>query len=238
MSSRWIILAGMVLVTATGCTVPWNQTSTTPLTIADPTQAFQDSVADLGNTLELESQVQNLFAEADQASSDFVYPIANYTTARTKKVFGQYIAPDSGDRFSGYHTGDDIEVADVAAPAPVYALTSATLVQKQTISGYGGVVILEFVDQTVTYHALYGHVNLSSVTAAVGDTVVGGAQLGVLGDDQSDQTDGERKHLHFGLYEYSGTELYAGYVADDADLANWVNPSDWLRDQAAVDSAA
>ena len=68
----------------------------------------------------------------------------------------------------------------------------------------------------------------------LGDAVAGGTQLGVLGDDQSEQTDGERKHLHFGLYPYTSTELYAGYVANDADLVNWVNPADWLRTHGAT----
>lgn len=223
-------MAGLITVSTVGCTMPFTKTVSPQRVIENPTEAFQNSIEDLGNTIELESQLQNLFGETTDASADFVYPVANYTTARTKKIFGQYIAPDSGDRFSGYHTGDDIEVADLAATVPVYALTTATVVQKQTVGGYGGVVVLEFVDQDITYHALYGHLNLTSVNVAVGDTVNSGIQLGVLGDDQSEQTDGERKHLHFGIYPYTGTELYAGYAADDADLVNWDNPADWLRD--------
>lgn len=227
-------MASLITVSTVGCTLPFTKTASPQRVIENPTEVFQNSVEDLGNTIELESQLQNLFGEATDTSANFVYPVANYTTARTKKVFGQYIAPDSGDRFSGYHTGDDIEVADLAATVPVYALTTATVVQKQTISGYGGVVILEFVDQAITYHALYGHLNLTSVNVVVGDTVNSGTQLGVLGDDQSEQTDGERKHLHFGIYPYTGTELYAGYVANDADLVNWLNPADWLRSHNAT----
>ncbi|EKD79616.1 MAG: hypothetical protein ACD_41C00025G0007, partial [uncultured bacterium] len=201
-------------------------------TTNDQTAVFSAQVDELGATLELQEQLGTIFDSA--VPNTFTYPMASYTTARTKKVFGQYIAPDSGDRFSGYHTGDDVEVTDVMVVVPVYALTTATVMQKQTVSGYGGVVILEFVDANVTYHALYGHLNLDSVTAVVGDTVTGGTQLGVLGDDASAQTDGERKHLHFGLYPFTGTELYAGYVVDDADLVNWVNPADWLRSHNAI----
>lgn len=227
MSSKLIVLYGILAISLVGCSVWPNSAPIQPVTV-DPISAFTEDIDQLGDTLQLESELGELFT-TETASQNFVYPIADYTTARTKKVFGQYIAPDSGDRFSGYHTGDDIEVADLAATVPVYALTTATVVQKQTVSGYGGVVILEFIDQGITYHALYGHLNLSSVSIIVGDTVNGGTQLGVLGDDQSEQTDGERKHLHFGIYSYTGIELYAGYVADDTDLMNWLNPADWLR---------
>lgn len=221
-----IIALGLV----TGCA------SVSPnLATTSPQQDFQEQVAALGGHLELESDLRSLFDGVSAVATTYVYPIDSYTTNRTVKVFGQYIAPDSGDRFSGYHTGDDVEVTDLAAVVPVYAITNATVVQKQTVSSYGGVVVLEFVDAGITYHALYGHLNIDSVIVVVGDSVVGGTQLGVLGDDQSDQTDGERKHLHFGIYPYSGTELYAGYVENDADLTNWVNPADWLRNHQAVE---
>ena len=220
-----------------GCTLPWNTPAVVSVQL-DPVEQFQQQVDSLGNTLQIESAVQKIISDQATVEHSYVYPIAHYTSARTKKVFGQYIPPDSGDRFSGYHTGDDIEVEDLQAEVPVYALTDATVVQKQTLSGYGGVVVLEFTEQDVTYHALYGHLDLASVTVEIGDTVVGGSQLGLLGDDQSDETDGERKHLHFGLYPYTGTELYAGYVQDDAALNNWLNPSDYLRSHQAADAVS
>lgn len=220
----------IALALVTGCA------SVSPnLVTTSPQQDFQEQVAALGSHLELESDLRSLFDGVSAVATTYVYPIDSYTTNRTVKVFGQYIAPDSADRFAGYHTGDDVEVTDLAAVVPVYALTTAIIIQKQTVSGYGGVVILEFVDAGTTYHALYGHLNIDSVSAVVGDNVTGGTELGVLGDDRSDQTDGERKHLHFGIYPYNGTELYAGYVDDDADLANWLNPADFLRNHQAVE---
>ncbi len=232
MQNRYSI-PGLVLALSlvTGCV---NTNAASPLT-TNPQEDFERQGTALGNALRRESDLRVLFEDAAAVVGTYVYPIGSYTTNRTVKVFGQYIAPDSEDRFYGYHTGDDVEVTDLAAVVPVYVMTSATVVQKQTVSGYGGVVILEFVDAGITYHALYGHLNIDSVTVVVGDSVVGGTQLGVLGDDQSDQTDGERKHLHFGIYPYSGTELYAGYVEDDADLANWVNPADFLRQLGAIE---
>lgn len=231
MSSK-LSLLGVLLLTVTGCTV-WSTSSPTNTVVSDPIATFNAQVNELGANLELQTELNTLFDTT--VASGFFYPMEQYSTTRTRKVFGQYIAPDSGDRFSGYHTGDDVEVTDVSATVPVVALTTATVVQKQTVSGYGGVVILEFTDSGTTYHALYGHLNLDSVSVPVGDTITAGAQLGVLGDDASAQTDGERKHLHFGLYPFTGTELYAGYVANDIDLVNWVNPADWLRDHVVAD---
>jgi hypothetical protein len=69
----------------------------------------------------------------------------------------------------------------------------------------------------------------------VDDTITAGQQLGYLGDDASAETDGERKHLHFAIYPSTGTVLYAGYISSDADLQQWVNPSDFLRDAEAIE---
>lgn len=200
---------------------------------------LDDQVGRLGNDLqqnsdelELKNQLQEKVTVA--AAEDFYYPIQNYQEHVTRKPFGQFIADDGSDRFSGYHTGDDIEVADVNVEVPVYAVTDAKITTKEFVSGYGGVLILEFQDtDEEPYHAIYGHLDLASVAHDVGDVVVKGELLGNLGDHQSTETDGERKHLHFGLYPYSSTELFAGYVQDDADLAAWINPSEFLREHYA-----
>lgn len=162
---------------------------------------------------------------------NYTYPVQNYLTQRTLKTYGQFIAPDSGDRFSGYHTGDDVEVDDVSVEVPVNALIASTVVRKQYVSGYGGVVVLEFEDNNIVYHALYGHLDLDSVTAVVGDTIPGGEEFGVLGDHESTETDGERKHLHFGIYQFSGTERFAGYVEQESDLVLWENPVDFFQER-------
>lgn len=207
-----------------------------------------DVVTQLQNTTDaLEQEEANrivrdaLQDEINQrVNSDYVYPIAGYTSAVTKKTFGQYInaenSPIENDRFTGFHTGDDVEVLDVTEEVPFYALSDATVVAKRTVNGYGGVVILEFTDPTSLqiYHALYGHVDITSVEVEVGDTVTAGQELGVLGDDASKETDGERKHLHFSLYPYSTTERYAGYVNSIDDLKDWIDPAVFLQDHSAI----
>lgn len=228
-----IILGLAVMVLFTGC----SRNNNLVVPTVDPTVIFQKQLQALDTSLSLESELRNLFTNADSVvpASTYTYPMQQYTTLRTKLVFGQYVSPNSGDRFSGYHTGDDIEVTDVTTEVPFFALTSATVLRKETVSGYGGVLILEFTEGATTYQAFYGHVDLNSITAVVGDTVQAGDQLGVLGDDASSETDGERKHLHFAIYPSSGTVLYAGYISSDADLQQWLNPSDFLRTAKAVE---
>ncbi|EKD76330.1 MAG: metalloendopeptidase-like protein membrane protein [uncultured bacterium] len=205
---------------------------------ADPLDVFQGQVQQFDASLSLENDLQNLFANKNSAPvGTYVYPMPDYSTLRTKKMFGQYVASDSGDSFSGYHTGDDIEVTDVTAEVPFFSLADATVLKKEIVSGYGGVIILEFVDGLTVYHALYGHVDLNSITMVVGDKVTAGEQLGMLGDDGSSEADGERKHLHFAIYPFVGTVLYAGYTDSDVDLNQWVNPADFLRAAKATQPA-
>ena len=205
----------------------------------DPLAQFEANTEALGDTIALDNELRDVFNNTNSGSNLtglYVYPMAGYTTHKTLKTFGQFIPESAGDRFKGYHTGDDIEVSDIAIEVPVYAITNAVVVNKQQVSGYGGMLILGFTDNGVTYHMLYGHLNLASVNAKIGEQVLAGQQLGVLGEDRSTETDGERKHLHFGLFPFNGTELIAGYVQDDAQLSNWVDPSTFLRDRQAIDA--
>jgi len=45
----------------------------------------------------------------------------------------------------------------------------------------------------------------------------------VLGDHESAETDGERKHLHFGIHKGSDIDM-RGYVAIEEELENWIDP--------------
>lgn len=106
---------------------------------------------------------------------------------------------------------------------------------KRTVSGYGGVVMIEHTVEGETVTALYGHVRLSSVSKKVGDPVSKGEKIAVLGTGFSSETDGERKHLHFGLLKGSSTNL-RGYVSTEAELAPWVDPVGWFHNQGLKDS--
>lgn len=162
--------------------------------------------------------------------SELTYPVEGFEERRTFKVFGQFV----DDRFYGYHVGDDIEFGDTEEEVPVVAMADGTVEVAKWVSGYGGVMILRHEVDGVAYHAIYGHVDLSSLAVEVGDLVMKGQFLANLGDGESTETDGERKHLHFGLYE--GEEIrYSGYVQSESELSEWVNPSEFFNERVDLD---
>lgn len=150
-------------------------------------------------------------------------PIAEYATRRTFKAFGEYIS----DRFNGYHVGDDVEYTGTETEVAVNAIADGTVKQVSRVSGYGGLIIIEhtFEDKTVT--ALYGHIDLSSATVSSGDTVSKGQFIANLGAGESDETDGERKHLHFAVFEGTDSRLN-GYEQTAGGVNEWLNPQDLL----------
>lgn len=152
-------------------------------------------------------------------------PIANYREGRTKKIFGQEVH----DRFNGFHAGDDVEVDDTSAVVPVIAIADGTVVISRRVSGYGGVLVVRHTigsgpDATVS--ALYGHLDLAQ-SPAVGASVRRGQQLATLGDHESKETDGERKHLHFQLWPDGDLKL-GGYVGRPEELNAYLNPEEFF----------
>ena len=69
---------------------------------------------------------------------------------------------------------------------------------------------------------IYGHVNPSSLPK-VSVKVIAGQQIGILGKGGSNETDGERKHLHFGLVKGTTVNLL-GYVKNTSQLSAWIDP--------------
>jgi len=169
-----------------------------------------------------------------QSQSQFSKPIENFTTDQTKKTFSQFItaenSPVQPERFYGYHTGIDIEINanQVNQDIRVYAVADSKIVYIGWISGYGGVIILQgqIDNQPVTF--LYGHIKLSSVNLSVGDQIKKGQQIAVLGNEYSNETDSERKHLHFAIHKGSSIELQ-GYVNNQSELDNWYDPNEIIK---------
>ena len=153
-------------------------------------------------------------------------PIAEFKQRITKKGFGVYLTPQTSpvpnDRFTGYHTGVDVEYTDTNADVPIYAIADGHIVLARTASGYGGVMMLKFSWQDKEHLALYGHVRLSSVPA-VGTFVAKGQQIGVLGKGGTSETGGERHHLHFDVLAGTNQDI-RGYVQNKTDLALWLDP--------------
>ncbi len=157
----------------------------------------------------------------DKAAPAVVLPIDEYFERTTYKVFGQYVS----DSFTGYHAGDDIEYTDVIDEVPVYAIADGVVMREGWVSGYGGLLTMKFSVEGREIYALYGHIDLSSSGLVVGQEVEQGEFLANLGEGESEETDGERKHLHFALYE-GGSLRTKGYVDTEAELAEWIDPSE------------
>lgn len=163
-----------------------------------------------------------------ETKTKVVAPIAEYGKRNSLKLFGNYIQ----DRFVGYHVGDDIEYTDTEDTIPVYAISVGTVEYKNWVAGYGGLIRVKHTINDKTIRALYGHVALDSSSLQVGDTVAAGQFIANLGKGNSTETDGERKHLHFGLYEGDIIRIN-GYENKQGSVGNWINPKQFLLDQGA-----
>jgi len=158
------------------------------------------------------------------SQSELLKPIADFDARITKKFFGSYITPESSpvspEKFSGYHTGVDVEYDDVEGDVPVVAITSGEVVTSKFATGYGGVVVIKHLINDKPLFAIYGHLRPDTLPEI--DTEVSrGDTIGYLGTGYSSETDGERRHLHFGI---SLTNSILGYVTRQSDLSNWLDP--------------
>lgn len=163
-------------------------------------------------------------------TSTVIFPIAEYGKRRTFKIFGQEVH----DRFNGYHLGDDIEYEDLKGDVPVQAIAEGTVRYVNAhLSGYGGVIVIAHQVGTEKVNALYAHLNLIDTKLRAGQRVTQGQFLANLGKDRSYQTDGERRHLHFSMYQ--GDELrLSGYASTKAMVVRWLNPFEFLKQQGAA----
>jgi murein DD-endopeptidase MepM/ murein hydrolase activator NlpD len=168
------------------------------------------------------------------AKTELLMPIAGGLSRVTKKPFGLKVSPDNSpvdnDIFNGYHTGIDFETtaSEKNKDVTITASCDGPVKLKTWAKGYGGVLVqscqLEGEDVTV----IYGHMNLDSMPAKVGDTLLAGDKIGYLGQGETHETDGRRKHLHFDIHK--GTDLnILGYVPKQEDLENWIDPTPYLQ---------
>lgn len=177
------------------------------------------------------TQVQS--AANDDNQMLFIAPIEKATSRITKKPFGLYVTPQNSpvkpERFTGYHTGTDFETfADEQnKDVPIYAITAGKIIMKEWASGYGGVLVESAMIDNQPVTIIYGHLNIDSIDKKTGDSLNAGEKIGILGQGYSQQTDGERKHLHLGIHKGSGVDIL-GYVNNKADLMNWIDPTSVL----------
>lgn len=187
---------------------------------------------------ELDEEVFEAFIDSLEFHNDkasFVFPMDQFEKRISKKPFGLEVSPTNSpvqpERFSGFHTAVDLEVFrnEIEKPVNVVAACGGEMLSADTVNGYGGLVVQEclYGDQSIA--VLYGHMNIANVQVKPGQYLQPGQQIGVLGNHESSQTSGERKHLHFGMYKRSGFDLdIRGYVPTKDQLDSWINPQDVL----------
>jgi murein DD-endopeptidase MepM/ murein hydrolase activator NlpD len=170
---------------------------------------------------------------SSQASSNasIVAPLKNFATRVTKKPFGIQItkadSPVQPERFAGYHTGTDFEMlpGEEEAMLPVQAICTGPVLVARQADGYGGVMVQSCVIDGEAVTVLYGHLafTLSSIQIIPGTHLEAGQTFATLGTAFSDETDGERQHLHLGIHKGTAAVL-AGYVQTEKELDAWIDP--------------
>ena len=183
--------------------------------------------------LEISSEKKSEPIKPKTIKTDYNNPLLNPEKRITKKPFGIFISPQnspvSPEKFSGYHTGTDLETfpEEANTDVEVRAICDGEIVQKKEVFGYGGVIIQSCVLNGEKMTVLYGHLKLSEAPAEVGKTFSRGDKLAILGAGNSADTDGERKHLHLGIKKGDTVDV-RGYVANKKELIDWINPEEIL----------
>jgi len=234
---RFIYLILICPFLLTACTVQDSSQSSLPFR-SEVTTAINSNQSENVNTttVVVNNANTNTAVEADANSvvSEFITPLDRPTKRISKKPFGIYITPATSpvqpERFSGYHTGADFETFsdEAEAAVEVRAFCSGEIAYKQRLNGYGGVLIQQCLADNQAVTVLYGHLSLDSIGVKVGDSLAAGETLGQLGQGGSYDTDGERKHLHFGIH-LGSTINVKGYVSAQSDLSSWLDPHQFLK---------
>ncbi|MDE2311817.1 MAG: M23 family metallopeptidase [Patescibacteria group bacterium] len=226
-----IIFAATVLAAATGLGIALFRHSPPPVPTTTRTDGQNNNPA-INQNLTTGHGTTSPVTQTPEPG--LAWPIKDALLRVTKKPFGIYITPKTSpvqpERFSGYHTGTDFETtaAEQNIDVPILTICAGKLLEKKYASGYGGVVVqsCKINGQPVT--VVYGHLRLPSISATVGQLLAGGQQLAVLGTGYSQETDGERRHLHLGIHKGSSISIL-GYVPSKDQLAQWIDPIATLK---------
>ncbi len=160
-------------------------------------------------------------------------PITVFLSRVTKKPFGIFIEPKTSpvqpERFRGYHTGVDVEYEDASGDVPVNAIADGVVIFADRTTGYGGVAALRHSIGSENVIAIYGHLDPDRLPS-LETRLERGMRIGFLGKGGTDETDGERTHLHFALFK--GTQLdLRGYVQNAQELEKWHNPIEFFQEK-------
>jgi len=155
-----------------------------------------------------------------------IEPVVEFKKRITKKFFGTFVTPADSpvnpERFSGYHTGVDVEFDDVTDEVVVKVIFDGEIIYLGSVNGYGGVVAEKVFYKNEYFVVIYGHLDPDFLIKN-NMIVKKGEKIGVLGEGYSQETDGERKHLHLGIVKGEKVN-FRGYVQNKDELSEWMDP--------------
>lgn len=177
--------------------------------------------------------------QAAKSAALLPWPLEKSDERKKLLKFGMYVTPDPTqnpisppERFTGYHTGLDIEIlpGEKDTIVPVKTICEGKILFTGIIEGYGGVVIQECNINNQLASILYGHLKPSSITVAQNnETIKSGITMAELGDNRTEETGNTRKHLHLGIHKGNHIE-FLGYVTDQQELVEFIDPMPLLQD--------
>ena len=173
---------------------------------------------------------------SSSSSGELRLPIDRTLERVTKKAFWLKVSPGhspiSPERFAGYHTWMDFETfpSEENDDISIYAICTGPLILKKLATGYGGVVVQQCQIEGQEVTIIYGHLKLKSITTMIHSVIESGQKIGILGKGFSQETYGERKHLHLGIHK--GTRInIQGYTSTQAELWQWIDPMKYFNKQ-------
>ncbi len=202
--------------------------------VAPPSEAA-DAPKEAESGTPQEPDVAAAWRAIEIPSAETLFPPISHAASRvTKKPFGIEIHPHTSpvpnDRFDGFHVGVDFEIfeGEEDIDVPIFVACEGPLLLKTWARGYGGVAVQRCKLDGKGVVVIYGHMRVESVAARVGEVLKPGRKLGVLGTGYGPETDGTRKHLHFGIHESATTTDIRGYVKTEAEVAEWLDALEYM----------
>lgn len=238
----YIIAALIIVALAGGMYYFVNKRNSQNTQNSAPTQTTATAPSDQSTTT---SPVVTNTVPTQNPAPTLVYPLDNFAARITANDFGTYYPaggttnPDraacpSSTYYVGYHTANDLEIFsnETSISVPIKSIADGTVREVKAVSGYGGLIVIEYSLGGNIYTAYFGHINLATATVKAGDHVTAGEHIVDLGPACSSINGDVRKHLHFGLHKGSSIDV-RGYVPDQSTLSNWVDPKVLLSDLGA-----
>ncbi len=172
------------------------------------------------------------------APTFLLWPLDKAEQRQKLLKFGMYVTPDPKqnpisppERFTGFHTGLDIEILPEEKDAPVVVKTicEGKILHAGVVEGYGGTIVQECTISNQQISVLYGHMNVKSFRVIKGDkTIPAQTPIAELGKGKTEETGNTRKHLHLGIHKGSHVE-FLGYVSNQNDLKEFMDPLPFLQ---------